>query len=279
MHTHSLSVTMEAVESRMKSEAAPPGPAAPTSSYIFFCKESRLREGNKGLSVTEAGSMHGKRWRALSKAKKAKFLKMAQEDRARYNSELEVYKATYGCMPPKKVKRDAPPRKDPHLPRGPRSSYMFFCRDQRARNKAAGLTVSEAGSQHGRDWRQLSAAKKAKFEALAVEDRERYNREMEIYRSVFPDPVREAKAAKKSKEATASSKKTTSGKVSTWGVNAVQSWLSDLGLPEIAQIAAMQGVDGATALEMEKADWRELGATGVQSSRITGGLKKKNAGK
>ena len=62
----------------------------------------------------------------------------------------------------------------------------------------------------------------------------------------------------------------------TWNVGAVQRWLTtNLGLPEIGQNAAIQGVDGATAIEMEKADWRELGASGVQSSRIMGGLKKK----
>ena len=56
---------------------------------------------------------------------------------------------------------------------------------------------------------------------------------------------------------------------------AVQAWLaSELGLDEVAAGAEAAEIDGATALEMDKEDWKELGATGIQSAKIVGALKK-----
>jgi hypothetical protein len=56
---------------------------------------------------------------------------------------------------------------------------------------------------------------------------------------------------------------------------AVRAWLaSELGLEEVAAGAEAAEIDGATALEMDKEDWKELGATGIQSAKIVGALKK-----
>ena len=57
--------------------------------------------------------------------------------------------------------------------------------------------------------------------------------------------------------------------------SAVRAWLaSELRLEEVAVGAQAAEIDGATALEMDKEDWKELGATGIQSSKIVGALKK-----
>ena len=49
---------------------------------------------------------------------------------------------------------------------------------------------------------------------------------------------------------------------------------SELGLEEVAAGAEAAEIDCATAVEMDKEDWKELGATGVQSAKIVGVLKK-----
>jgi len=55
----------------------------------------------------------------------------------------------------------------------------------------------------------------------------------------------------------------------------VRAWLaSELRLEEVAVGAQAAEIDGATALEMDKEDWKELGATGIQSAKIVGALKK-----
>ena len=64
--------------------------------------------------------------------------------------------------------------------------------------------------------------------------------------------------------------------VSEWGVGALSSWLRDeMHLEDVAQQAVSNDVNGATALEMEKAEWQELGASGLQAAKVVGALKKK----
>ena len=50
----------------------------------------------------------------------------------------------------------------------------------------------------------------------------------------------------------------------------MNAWLTVEELPDVAERALSGRVDGRTATKMDKADWRELGATGVQASRIIG---------
>eukprot|EP01052_Picozoa_sp_SAG31_P010786 SAG31_NODE_599_length_13649_cov_9.930775_15_plen_132_part_00 len=59
-----------------------------------------------------------------------------------------------------------------------------------------------------------------------------------------------------------------------WSGAQVEAWLvEELGLGKVAEAAGGE-VDGATAAEAEKDDWRELGATGMQAAKIVGALKK-----
>jgi hypothetical protein len=44
--------------------------------------------------------------------------------------------------------------------------------------------------------------------------------------------------------------------------------------PAIARRSGGGSIDGATAVEMDKDDWKELGATGVQAARMVGAVKK-----
>eukprot|EP01052_Picozoa_sp_SAG31_P039319 SAG31_NODE_5427_length_2544_cov_101.590184_2_plen_191_part_00 len=55
-----------------------------------------------------------------------------------------------------------------------------------------------------------------------------------------------------------------------WSSREVNTWLTVEELPDVAMRALSSRVDGRTATKMDKADWRELGATGVQASRIIG---------
>ena len=55
----------------------------------------------------------------------------------------------------------------------------------------------------------------------------------------------------------------------------MKAWLTvEMTMPAIAAAVAGGDVDGATAIEMDKDDWKELRATGVTASKIVGRLKK-----
>ena len=60
----------------------------------------------------------------------------------------------------------------------------------------------------------------------------------------------------------------------SWGAEGVAEWLSStLNLPGVADAVLAKGVDGETAAAMDKADWAELGASGIESAKIWAKLK------
>eukprot|EP01052_Picozoa_sp_SAG31_P028248 SAG31_NODE_2711_length_5208_cov_12.009395_3_plen_135_part_00 len=60
-----------------------------------------------------------------------------------------------------------------------------------------------------------------------------------------------------------------------WTSHHVHDWLStSVKLPEIAERAFSSGVSGEVALEMDKVDWQEAGATRIQAIVIMCELKK-----
>ena len=54
-----------------------------------------------------------------------------------------------------------------------------------------------------------------------------------------------------------------------WTVDEVAAWIEDiLGYENVAAGAARENVDGAMAIEMTRADWMELGASGMKAAKI-----------
>ena len=63
--------------------------------------------------------------------------------------------------------------------------------------------------------------------------------------------------------------------VQDWGDQQVAAWLRDvLKFEDVAQVVTAHGVDGATATEMIRDDWVELGVSGFKAAKIVGQLKK-----
>jgi structure-specific recognition protein 1 len=68
-------------------------------------------------------------------------------------------------------------RKDPKAPKGARTAYSLFMEEQHAIVKAANPEASFAqlSKQVGEKWKSLTADDKAKYEALALADKDRYD--------------------------------------------------------------------------------------------------------
>ena len=59
------------------------------------------------------------------------------------------------------------------------------------------------------------------------------------------------------------------------GQEQLAEWLRDvMKLEDIAKAATEEEVDGATALEMLRDDWMELGAPGLKAAKVVAQLKK-----
>ena len=64
--------------------------------------------------------------------------------------------------------------------------------------------------------------------------------------------------------------------VKDWSDQQVAAWLRDaMKLGDVADAASVEGgLDGATALELVRDDWMELGASGLEAAKIVAQLKK-----
>jgi hypothetical protein len=74
--------------------------------------------------------------------------------------------------------------KDPNAPKQASNSYIFFTSENRKSIKASmpeGTNQRDLLTEVGRQWRELTEDKKAKYLEMANEDKERYAKEMEKY--------------------------------------------------------------------------------------------------
>ncbi len=201
----------------------PDAPKRGKSAYIFFGQE--YREKAKKQLIEEHGDDYkhtmvmaklGEMWNELKTSTKpkdkkdvAKFEKMAEDDKERYEAEKEDY------TPPSEEelsdKLSSKKKKDPNAPKRGKSAYIFF--GQEYREKAKEELIEEHGDDYkhtmvmaklGEMWNELKASTKpkdkkavAKFEKMAADDKERYEAEKEDYTPPSEEDAPEKKVAKK----------------------------------------------------------------------------------
>jgi hypothetical protein len=73
--------------------------------------------------------------------------------------------------------------KDPNAPKRNKSSYLLFCEERREHIKKNNPDISATQIIRvlGADWKTVSASDKARFEALALKDKARFETEMKAY--------------------------------------------------------------------------------------------------
>jgi hypothetical protein len=202
-------------QKRAKALKDPQAPKKNKNAYMFFCEAQReqVKLDNQEFKQKEVMKELGRLWQGLSDKKKAKFNKLAEEDKARYTEEMKGYerpsdeelaglKENQGrTRAPKGEGKTAKKKRDKALPKGKTSAFLYFAADHRKEVKEANPTMSggEVTSELGVMWKAVKDTKKAKkYLKMAEADKARYTEEMEKYNEEHPEAVEEAKAAKKS---------------------------------------------------------------------------------
>lgn len=182
-------------------EVAPPAkvkrdkaaPKGARSAYTFYLEEAHTKMKAKGgtdnASFGEVSKRISSEWKALSDAKKAKYVALSDKDKARYAAEKEAYVPTIGfgqdgkALPVGKGGKAKRAKKDKNLPKGALSSYIIFCTQMRSVIKAETPDIANTDimKQTGERWRAMSVEQKAPWEALAVQDKQRHDEEMAAY--------------------------------------------------------------------------------------------------
>lgn len=124
----------------------------------------------------------GEAWKSIDAEEKGKFERMADEDKARYKSEMENYEppawAAAGIA--KKGKK-----KDKNAPKRAMTSFLCFSNEMRPKLKKEhpDMTFAELGRQLGALFRELTPEGKEKYEQMANRDKDRYKQQMADYKA------------------------------------------------------------------------------------------------
>jgi len=87
-----------AKEKKDGSKRAKKDPNAPKKAlapYMFFCQEQRevVKAENPDITFGEIGKILGAKWKDLSEKEKKPYMKKAENDKKRYQAEIDAYQA------------------------------------------------------------------------------------------------------------------------------------------------------------------------------------------
>jgi len=165
-------------------------PKGSMTSYAFFvqiCREEHKRKyPEEHVVFHEFAKKCAERWKTMTEKEKVKFQQMAEDDKKRYDVEMQSYvppaaamAAANKSMPKSRQKK----KKDPNAPKRSMSAFFWFSQDERkkVREKNPNYGVGEVAKELGRRWADADATLKSKYEALAEKDRTRYGQEKKAY--------------------------------------------------------------------------------------------------
>jgi len=170
-------------ETRANSNKAirdPNAPKRPLSGFFHFSNVGRakIKEANPDFTVADISKELSRRWHALDEVTRSMFEEMADNDKARFQRE----KAEYNNNPNKGYKR-AGSRRDPNAPKRPLCGFMYFSGEERAkvRQEFPNFAVGQIGKELGRRWAEASPETRARFNAMATDDKLRFVKEKAEY--------------------------------------------------------------------------------------------------
>ena len=78
---------------RMATKKGSDQPKGAKTGYIFFSMAARpkISQANPEMKLTEVSKILGEQWKCLDEKQKAKYSKMAEEDKIRYKEECEAF--------------------------------------------------------------------------------------------------------------------------------------------------------------------------------------------
>jgi len=175
-------------------------PKGAKSAYILFCADERpkVKEEEPGMDAKKIATELGKRWKELKEDDEEKvkeYQKMAEEDKVRFQNEMENY------VPGEIVEKEkTKKKKDKNAPKGARSAYILFCADERAQVKddTPDISAKDVLVELGKRWKAVSEKVKTKYQKMADEDKVRFKNEMENY--VPGEDIEEKEKTKKKKD-------------------------------------------------------------------------------
>ncbi|XP_076252719.1 uncharacterized protein LOC143191469 isoform X2 [Rhynchophorus ferrugineus] len=165
-----------------KADARPRGRMTAYAFFVQTCREEhKKKHPEENVVFAEFSKKCAERWKTMLDKEKKRFHEMAENDKKRYDTEMQSY------TPPKGEKQRGKKRKqqkDPNAPKRSLSAFFWFSNDERGKVKAQNpeYGVGDIAKELGRRWAEADAETRSKYEALADKDKIRYEKEMTAYK-------------------------------------------------------------------------------------------------
>lgn len=194
----------KAAGTKRKAKKERTGPKRPLSAYMHYCQDKRAetKEANPKATFSELGSILGRQWQELDEDARKPYVKLNEQDKARYEKEKEEMGDDAGAEDGGKKKKakttTGKAKKDKDAPKNAKSAYMFFCDAERPRLKAQtpDIEFKELGQLMGANWKKLSDEEKAPYNEQNKQAKIVSKAAKEEYEKTHGKPEKKTKAKK-----------------------------------------------------------------------------------
>lgn len=175
---------VEVKKKRGKAGKDPNKPKRNMSAFFLYsnANRARIKEENPGIKFGRVAQLLSEEFKQISPSERAKWDAEALRDKERYAREMENY------TPPSDLEDDGPKKKkkkDPNAPKRNMSAFFLYSNDVRATVKEENpeAKFGDIAKIISRQYKELTEKELAKYQKLAAEDKERYQRQMAAYKA------------------------------------------------------------------------------------------------
>nr|AFJ24846.1 high mobility group-1 [Schmidtea mediterranea] len=158
----------------------PKGAKTPYACFVQVVREEhKKKHPDEQIVFSEFSKRCSEKWKEMSPKEKQRFMDIAAKDKERYLKEMDNYQPPAGTKNKRKIK-------DPNKPKGAWTAFFFFSDEHRKKIKEENpeYKVGDVAKVLGKMWE--ACKDKSKYEEQAKRDKERYNKELEEYKSGTP---------------------------------------------------------------------------------------------
>lgn len=167
---------------RQKKWKDPNKPKRNMSAFFLYSQayRSQVKEDNPEAKFGDIAKILSKQFKALPERETKKWQSKAEKDKIRYQEDMKHYVA-----PPEPAGKKKKRKKDPNAPKRNMSAFFLYSCGNRAQVKEENpeAKFGDIAKIISTQFKALNDRERAKWDKKAVEDKERYNREMEEYNS------------------------------------------------------------------------------------------------